>query len=161
MAKITSITQHQLKTGRILTPEAIMDALQLISVLQATDDITQELNGVMACWASEEDLMDPVNRQPLLNTAAQIIGNEALYNLRVEIGRSIDLLGDLEKILDGMIEPPKAQRLEALQAARIEHYKEYAKKDDMIIKKYMKTGYETLTDLARQLEKMNQQHPEQ
>ena len=157
MARITDFTLHQMKAGRTLTINNVADALQLLSIIRTLDDITQELNAVMACWASDEDLMKTDSMEQIINTARRIYGDETLYNLLQEIGRSVDFLQAFAEILNGAIEKPKAKRLEALQAERVENYKQYAREITPMVQIYLEENFKTITGLYKKLEKENRQ----
>ena len=140
-----------------MTINALVDALQLNSIIETLEDITQELNATMACWASDKDLASEESRAQIINTVRRVQGDETLYNLLQEIGRSVDFLQAFAEILEGSIEKPKAKQLKALQETRIKNYKQYVRETTPIIQAYLKENYKIITELYKKLEEDTRQ----
>ena len=137
MAQITDFMQHKLQTGRALCVDDMLGAFEVIGVLQALTDITQEINTVMGVWADDYFFPDRETRKKKFEDAVKMIGNDDLYNIHALICLQADNMKSIAYTLEPYIEEPNAKKRQELYNQRQEMAKEYIEKTEPIMKKYL------------------------
>lgn len=125
MAKIENIMMHKLKRGDALSADQAVEALGMVAVFNALEEITQEINVIVHCLANEEMFPTPADVNIRARYAAILIGNDTLYNLRELLRIHTTNLEGFTRFIDTLITEPNAAKRMELEKQREKLTNEY------------------------------------
>lgn len=137
MARITDFTQYRLKTGDLLSRDKAIEALAALSVLQALEDITQEINATTQIYCDAELFPDANTRRERMTTAVKMFTNGRTYNLQQLLYmHAANLYKTADSLTPYITEPPAAEKLE-LRRQKEDLMQDYVKARKPIVSKYL------------------------
>ena len=151
MAQITDFTQYRLKTGDLLARDKAIEALSALSVLQALEDITQEINATVHIYKDNELFPDEETRRERMTAAAKMFTNDRLYNLQKLLYMHAANLYRAADTLTPYIKEPPAKDMFELTRQREALIDDYMKQRRPFVCSYLLECAEAATQEAEKL----------
>lgn len=112
MAEIKNIALYKMKRGDILSADETIEALGMVAIFNALEEITQEINAVAHCFGDKEMFPTPADVNLRGKQAAKLIGNDKLYNLRELLRLHTANLEGFSRFINSLVtEPDTAKRI--------------------------------------------------
>ena len=118
MGKIEDFTMCKLNRGDILSVDQAIESLGMVAILNALEDITQEINAVTCCLNDKELFPTAADVKNRANQAAALIGNDRLYNLREVLRMQTMNLKEFARLVDFIVVEPNADKRRELAEQR-------------------------------------------
>lgn len=152
MAEIENLTMYKLKRGDIFNADQAAEALPMVTIFEAMEVITQEINAVAHLMRDEELFPTPEDIKHRAKQAAALIGNDRLYILRELLFIHSRNIKSMEQLLDTVVKDPGEEKRQKLLKHCDQLPGEYLENGwQPIVSHLMSAAADILKDYAEQL----------
>lgn len=161
MAEIIDLMKHRIETGDLLTVDDTMDALDVFSILQALEDVTQEINYIVHYYNDSTLFPGAEARKKKTAKGAKLFTNGKLYNLHQLLKQHAANLYRTADYLQQFIEEPTNNEKAQLSKQREQMATEYRERRNPFVCKYMEACGEIVLQEVEKLRQREEGRPQE